>query len=315
MQLEPNTVYHVGRRLAIWNPTAPVRRRLWPRMLAAAEKGALPLCKWGARRGVMAHRSLRLRWTPAVGNELFVSQPVPSGTVLLSVPLDSTLITVKDRRATSNCGYESAIDELTQTLCRVLEESGHPLQPYVTFLYDTYNWDDDENGTSTAVDEALAGNRPRGMGVPNAPFITRSQLRTAKGRATLQRYQRVLKQLRQGLPRFASLHADWALSMALSRSRSDGSFDGELFMAPFVDMCNFSVRPTAETVLDSIGEGRVCVKGYLQVRPGIHVRTTQPLAKGEAVTLQYLDQPTVLDDAARDMWLLRYGFEYPEMST
>lgn len=138
--------------------------------------------------------------------------------------------------------------------------------------------------------------RSSGCAVHNAPYMTPCELRGLRNRRTCVELGNTLRQLEQSSAHYAIGACPWALSVALSRTRVGPQ--GSLVMAPLVDLCNHSFRPTGCLVASRGWEDSVAFAASAAshaeegdsppvVNGSLNVVALRDIKQGEEVTLMY----------------------------
>ena len=152
----------------------------------------------------------------------------------------------------NNVMNDPSFYHLVEKAARGLYSDGYPFKPYLEFLHDLHNSstemeegankdeDDDSHPHQSSqhqkarkddytpvdvfdirqdeYDDVTLGNELNIKGVENAPFLTLSDVQTARGKASLVWAKRSSHQMALGLPHFCSGAVAWAQSMVLSRA-------------------------------------------------------------------------------------------------
>lgn len=305
-----------SRRIVCMN--AATYTYFWPYLFSNAVPGARPLCRWAARHGAAVHGAVRLQMDHKRGCHLRVTRAVPAGRALLSIPCAlAPSVASSALRTGTFSGRWVPLDALADLVVRHLHNRASPYRPYLEFLHDLYNSDEElaEEGSWSGRDGVLfrqleglyGGNAMAAKGVPNAPFLEKSMLSSPEQRVEWVRTRALQRRLEQSVPYFAAKSVSWAISMVLSRAVPDD--EEGLAMYPLIDFCSHDFHPNARLVVCTTPKENqeVGVMWHDDSQPCAHLLTRRALQEGEEVTILYSARGVnSLED--QEYWQMRWGF-------
>lgn len=324
---------------------AETYRFFWPYLFSRNIPAARPFAQWAASNGASVFPRIRLKMRPSGRCFLTATRLIKRGTPLITLPrflcLEAAPLS-NDGNSRAFVSFEerySVIAKLTTNLARYLHNPKSEFREYVEFLYDIHNagtedslskeridWNEmfckpsplqqtgvisfsNQNALQQQLEVFYSGNVVHSKGVHNAPFLLKETFKTPFGRVEWSRMQRLLREVKQGVPHFAAPSVSWALSMVLSRSFGSQLSIGKLIMCPFIDFCEHSYNPnSAISFSHATKENRkLGVLWHDDEVPCVHLRSTRDIAKGEPITVLYSSRPSVSPED-REYWQVYWGF-------